>query len=54
MNIILTPILLRRTKKSKDANGKPIISLPDKIMHIEEIDLLPDEKIIYEKVEKRS
>ena len=54
LNIILTPILLRRTKKSKDQYGDPIIQLPNKFMHFEKIELKPDEKLVYSKMETKS
>ncbi|CAD8173135.1 unnamed protein product [Paramecium pentaurelia] len=54
LNSILRPILLRRTKKSKDQNGKPIISLPNKEIHFESIELRKDERMVYDKMEKKS
>ncbi|CAD8102728.1 unnamed protein product [Paramecium sonneborni] len=54
LNSILRPILLRRTKKSKDQNGKPIISLPNKEIHFEYIELKKDERMVYDRMEKKS
>lgn len=54
LNSILRPILLRRTKKSKDQNGRPIISLPNKEIHFEYIELKKDERMVYDKMEKKS
>lgn len=45
---------MRRTKKSKDQNGEPIIKLPNKFMHFEKIELKPDEKLVYSKMETKS
>jgi len=45
---IVQPILLRRTKQTKDnTTGQPIVSLPPKHVHIIELDLAPAERAIY-------
>ncbi|KAJ7606862.1 SNF2 family N-terminal domain-containing protein [Roridomyces roridus] len=45
--IILESILLRREKSIQDANGKPIVQLPDKEVTIEYLEFTPMERKIY-------
>jgi SNF2 family DNA or RNA helicase len=47
----MQPILLRRTKRSKDKLGSPIIRLPEKVIHLWNIVLSVEERNIYDKVE---
>ena len=44
LKTILKPVLLRRTKKSKDASGKPIILLPEKYYKIFNVVFTPEER----------
>ncbi|KAL4512333.1 hypothetical protein ABPG72_005335 [Tetrahymena utriculariae] len=54
LKTILRPILLRRTKKSKDINGNSIISLPEKYCFIEKVEFTPEERMFYDKVHQTS
>ncbi|KAJ7640954.1 DNA repair protein RAD5 [Roridomyces roridus] len=47
VQIILESILLRREKSMQDANGKPIVQLPDKEVTIEYLEFTPMERKIY-------
>jgi len=51
---ILQPILLRRTKKSTDLNGKSIIVLPPKNVKTEIITLCPEERILYDELSNQT
>ena len=44
MKTILKPVLLRRTKKSKDSQGKPIVLLPEKYSRIESVVFTEEER----------
>ncbi|EAR86636.2 SNF2 family amine-terminal protein (macronuclear) [Tetrahymena thermophila SB210] len=54
LKTILRPILLRRTKKSKDIHGRSIISLPEKHCFIEKVEFTPEERMFYDKVHQTS
>lgn len=45
---VMEPLLLRRTKDMKQADGTPLVSLPEKTVNIERIRLSPDEQQLYE------
>lgn len=44
---ILEPIVLRRTKNMKQADGSPLVVLPTKTINIEKVSLTDQERIIY-------
>lgn len=44
---ILEPIVLRRTKNMKQADGSPLVVLPKKTINIERVSLTDQERIIY-------
>lgn len=44
---IVEPILLRRTKDMKQADGKPLIDLPEKTIRIERVQFSEDEEALY-------
>ncbi|KAI9435461.1 SNF2 family N-terminal domain-containing protein [Lactarius indigo] len=50
---ILKPILLRRTKDSK-LEGKPLLTLPPKIVELETLQFSPEERQIYDDFEKQA
>lgn len=45
---VMEPLMLRRTKDMKQADGTPLVSLPEKIISIERIKLSADEQQLYE------
>lgn len=45
---VMEPLLLRRTKDMKQLDGTPLVSLPDKTISIERIQLSPDERQLYD------
>jgi len=47
---IIESVLLRREKKIKDPDGKPIVSLPPKHIDLAYLELNPKERIIYDMV----
>lgn len=47
---IIKPIMLRRTKQTKDRNGKNIIALPDKFSNIEFVELSEQERMMYDEI----
>lgn len=51
---ILQPIFLRRTKSMKLADGTPLVSLPDKEVVIEELDLSKREQLYYDFFKNRA
>ncbi|KAJ3128319.1 DNA helicase rad5 [Nowakowskiella sp. JEL0407] len=51
---ILEPILLRRTKDMKDANGLPIVPLPSKEIFIKYLDFSEEEQEIYQELHSHS
>ncbi|KAM3138535.1 hypothetical protein pb186bvf_009287 [Paramecium bursaria] len=54
LQTIMKPILLRRTKQSRDKEGNKIIDLPEKNIFRQIIPLSEEERNIYDHVEKRS
>lgn len=50
LNIILRPLLLRRTKGQSTITGKPLVQLPKKSVTTHCIDLVPSEKELYQTV----
>ncbi|KAG5363584.1 DNA repair protein [Yarrowia sp. B02] len=44
---ILEPIVLRRTKNMKQADGSPLVVLPKKTINIEKVSLTDQERVIY-------
>lgn len=52
--MILESVLLRREKKTKDADGKPIVNLPPKNIELKYLDLSNRERKIYEAVYKNA
>ncbi|OZJ06532.1 hypothetical protein BZG36_00582 [Bifiguratus adelaidae] len=48
LQTVLEPLLLRRTKAMKDANGNPLVPLPKRTIDIEYLDFSDQEKDIYE------
>ncbi|GAA5920015.1 hypothetical protein JCM1841_000379 [Sporobolomyces salmonicolor] len=48
IQVILESILLRREKKMKDKNGRPIVSLPEKHVDVVHLDFTPEEREIYD------
>lgn len=53
MQQLIKPILLRRTKKTKDLHGESIVELPKKTIIIHEVEMNELEKEIYEIIESR-
>jgi len=51
---VLSPILLRRTKKSKDERGHLILSLPKREVQIIEVEFSPAERNFYDQQRERS
>ncbi|KAJ3084989.1 DNA helicase rad5, partial [Quaeritorhiza haematococci] len=47
---IMEPIILRRTKDMKDANGEAIVSLPPKTITLEKLQFSTEEQEIYDKL----
>ncbi|KAI1315874.1 DNA helicase rad5 [Mortierella claussenii] len=45
---VLEPLVLRRTKMTKDANGNPIVMLPDRVIEIEYLKFSEQENDIYQ------
>ncbi|TMW67746.1 hypothetical protein Poli38472_007418 [Pythium oligandrum] len=54
LKVILTPILLRRTKHSRDAHGKNIVELPPKHIEIAKLQFTEEEREFYQAVYDRS
>ncbi len=50
----LQPLLLRRTKDSKDREGRPILSLPPRVDEVVELDFAPEERELYDALFKYS
>ncbi|GAA5863251.1 hypothetical protein JCM1840_002523 [Sporobolomyces johnsonii] len=48
IQVILESILLRREKKMKDKDGRPIVSLPEKHVDVVHLDFTPEEREIYD------
>lgn len=51
---ILQPIFLRRTKSMKQADGTPLVSLPEKEVVIEEVELSKRERFLYDFYKSRA
>lgn len=51
---ILQPIFLRRTKNMKQLDGTPLVSLPEKEVVIEEVELSKRERFLYELYKSRA
>ncbi|EEB07436.1 ubiquitin-protein ligase E3 [Schizosaccharomyces japonicus yFS275] len=47
---VLEPLILRRTKETRNADGSPIVELPQKHVHIERLEFTDPEKEIYDAV----
>uniref|UniRef100_A0AAV1TG89 RanBP-type and C3HC4-type zinc finger-containing protein 1 n=1 Tax=Peronospora matthiolae TaxID=2874970 RepID=A0AAV1TG89_9STRA len=54
LKAILTPILLRRTKRSRDKQGNMIVKLPPKHVELVKLEFSPDERAFYQAVYDRS
>lgn len=54
VNAIMEPVLLRRTKQMKDAQGKPLVELPPKEVIIEKLQFNKKQKLVYEELLKRA
>ncbi|GAA5955129.1 hypothetical protein JCM3765_003203 [Sporobolomyces pararoseus] len=54
IQVILESILLRREKKMKDKNGKPIVELPEKKIEIVELEFSQEEREIYQALYKNA
>ncbi|GAA5974575.1 hypothetical protein JCM5350_001200 [Sporobolomyces pararoseus] len=54
IQVILESILLRREKKMKDKDGKPIVSLPEKKIQIVELEFSKEEREIYQALYKNA
>ncbi|EGZ04405.1 hypothetical protein PHYSODRAFT_454028, partial [Phytophthora sojae] len=54
LKVILTPILLRRTKHSRDKQGKMIVQLPPKHVDLVKLEFSPDERAFYQAVYDKS
>ncbi|KAI9919122.1 hypothetical protein PsorP6_011659 [Peronosclerospora sorghi] len=48
LKAILTPLLLRRTKHSRDRHGHRIVDLPPKHIELVQLDFSPDERAFYQ------
>ncbi|KAH7468451.1 hypothetical protein KRP22_012090 [Phytophthora ramorum] len=54
LKAILTPMLLRRTKHSRDKQGKMIVQLPPKHVELVKLEFSPDERAFYQAVYDKS
>ncbi|KAF1784974.1 P-loop containing nucleoside triphosphate hydrolase [Phytophthora cactorum] len=54
LKAILTPILLRRTKHSRDKQGNMIVKLPPKQIDLVKLEFSPDERAFYQAVFDKS
>ncbi|CAH0484480.1 unnamed protein product [Peronospora farinosa] len=54
LKVILTPILLRRTKQSRDKLGNMIVHLPPKHVDLVKLEFSPDERTFYQAVYDKS
>ncbi|CAH0480138.1 unnamed protein product [Peronospora belbahrii] len=54
LKAILTPILLRRTKHSRDKQGNMILQLPPKHIDLVKLEFSPDERAFYQAVYDKS
>ncbi|KAF8819796.1 SWI2/SNF2-containing protein RAD5 [Cardiosporidium cionae] len=51
---VVSPLMLRRTKESKDENGKPILQLPPKCVHTLWLQMSTEERQFYDAVFHRT
>ena len=51
---VLEPLVLRRTKDTKDANGEQILILPKKTVNIEYLDFSSEEREVYDFISARA
>jgi SNF2 family DNA or RNA helicase len=51
---LLSEILLRRTKTMKDKGGDPIVKLPPRHVHVQMVDMVPEEREFYDSILRRS
>ncbi|KAL3665938.1 hypothetical protein V7S43_009358 [Phytophthora oleae] len=54
LKVLLTPILLRRTKHSRDKQGNMIVKLPPKHIDLVKLEFSPDERAFYQAVFDKS
>lgn len=54
LKAVLTPVLLRRTKHSKDKQGRHIVQLPPKHVELVKLEFPPDERAFYQAVYDKS
>lgn len=54
LKAILSPVLLRRTKHSRDARGELVVRLPPKEEQVVTLDFSPDERAFYQAVYDKS
>ncbi|CDS00525.1 related to RAD5-DNA helicase [Sporisorium scitamineum] len=54
VQVILESVLLRREKRMKDKDGKPIVQLPPKTIEVRELEFTELERRIYENVYRRA
>uniref|UniRef100_K3W4X7 RanBP-type and C3HC4-type zinc finger-containing protein 1 n=1 Tax=Globisporangium ultimum (strain ATCC 200006 / CBS 805.95 / DAOM BR144) TaxID=431595 RepID=K3W4X7_GLOUD len=54
LKVILTPILLRRTKHSRDKHGRSLVQLPPKHMELVKLHFSDDERAFYQAVYDKS
>ncbi|KAF1315738.1 DNA repair protein rad5, swi/snf-related matrix-associated actin-dependent regulator of chromatin, partial [Globisporangium splendens] len=54
LKVILTPILLRRTKHSRDKHGRSLVQLPPKHMELVKLRFSDDERAFYQAVYDKS
>ena len=54
ISVIIKPILIRRTKKSKKADGSYIINLPPKNVILHTVEFSEKELDMYKRMEERS
>ncbi|KAL5051777.1 hypothetical protein BDW71DRAFT_169428 [Aspergillus fruticulosus] len=51
---VLEPLVLRRTKTMKTPEGEPLVPLPKRTIHIEEVELIEQEREIYNHIYTRA
>ena len=54
LRCLLSEVLLRRTKTMKNKEGQPIVKLPPRHVHIQMVDMVPEEREFYESILRRS
>ncbi|TIB13798.1 hypothetical protein E3P89_01653 [Wallemia ichthyophaga] len=54
IQVIMSSCLLRREKNMRDSDGKPIVTLPKKIVNVEKLDFSPEERQIYNAIFKKA